>query len=132
MQKTKINNKGRPKTDWDSQSYDDINLKNLDTAKRKRFENIKSLNNKIFNIDKLIEKNQKLILRYLKSKKPILDQISLNNDELNKITRAINQKTKIFSKNNESITITRQKNYIRGKISYFGKALWCHIGSINK
>ena len=130
--KTKLNNKGRPKIDWDLQSYDDINLKNLDTAKKKQIQKIKALNKKIFNIDKLIKKNQRLISKHHLSKRPILSQLSTNNDELNKISRAIEQKSKIFSKNNECITIIRDKKSIRGKISYFGKILWCHIGSNHK
>ena len=132
IQKTEKINKGRPKINWNSQLYDDINLKNLDTEKRKQTVKIKALNEKIFKIDKLIEKHQKLLSKQLLSKKPILDQLSVHNYELNNIIRVIEQKSKVYSKKNKAITLIRNKNCIRGKISYFGEVLWCHIASIKK
>lgn len=132
IHKTRKNIKGRPKINWDSPSYADTNLKNLDRVKSKQVDIIKSLNEKIFKIDKLIERNQKLISKQCLSKKPILDQLYIHNDELNSIIRAMEQKSKIYSKNNQCITLIRGKNCIRGKISYFGRILWCHIGSNHK
>ena len=68
IHKTRKNIKGRPKINWDSPSYADTNLKNLDRVKSKQVDIIKSLNEKIFKIDKLIERNQKLISKQCLSK----------------------------------------------------------------
>ena len=44
----------------------------------------------------------------------------------------INQKSKLTDKGNDSISIVRTDKHIRGKVSYYGKPVWCHIGSIHK
>ena len=52
--------------------------------------------------------------------------------ELNKIILVIDQKSKIFTRNNDTITLINSDKSIRGKITYFGKTIWVHIGSKHK
>ena len=117
--------KGRPKIDWDFHYFDDTDLKKLDQLKNKHIKKINSLNHKISNIEKLV-------LKYNNAKNKIFDQISANQNQLDRINRAIIQKSKVYTKNNESITLIKGKDAVRGKISYFGKELWCFVGSNKK
>lgn len=124
--------KGRPKIDWDFHYFDDVDLKKLDQLKTKQLKKIQSLNDKISKIDLLIKDVQKLISKHNASKKPILKQLSIVEDNLNSISRAIEQKSKIYTKNDDCITLLSNKSAVRGKISYFGKELWCYVGSKKK
>ena len=117
--------KGRPKIDWDFHYFDDTDLKKLDQLKNKHIKKINSLNDKISNIEKLV-------LKYNNAKNKIFDQISANQDQLDRINRAIVQKSKVYTKDNNSITLIMGKDSVRGKISYFGKELWCYVGSNEK
>jgi len=117
--------KGRPKIDWDFHYFDDFDLKKLDQLKNKHIKKINSLNHKISNIEKLV-------LKYNNAKNKIFDQISANQDQLDRINRAIVQKSKVYTKDNNSITLIMGKDAVRGKISYFGKELWCYVGSNKK
>ena len=117
--------KGRPKIDWDFHYFDDTDLKKLDQLKNKHIKKINSLNHKISNIEKIV-------LKYNNSKNKIFDQISANQNQLDRINRAIIQKSKVYTKNNKSITLIMGKDNVRGKISYFGKELWCFVGSNKK
>ena len=123
--KSTKNIKGRPKIDWDFHYFDATDLKKLDQLKNKQIKKINSLNHKISNIEKLV-------LKYNASKKNFFDQISTNQDLLDRINRAIVQKSKVYTKDNDSITIIIDKDAVRGKISYFGKELWCYVGSNKK
>tara|TARA_B110000008_G_C16708219_1_gene459669 strand:+ start:16 stop:516 length:501 start_codon:yes stop_codon:yes gene_type:complete len=123
--KSTKNIKGRPKIDWDFHYFDDTDLKKLDQLKNKQIKKINSLNHKISNIEKLV-------LKYNTSKKIFFDQNSTNQDLLDRINRAIVQKSKVYTKDNDSITIIIGKDAVRGKISYFGKELWCYVGSNKK
>lgn len=123
--KSAKNIKGRPKIDWDFHYFDDADLKKLDQLKNKQIKKINSLNHKISNIEKLV-------LKYNISKKNFFDQISTNQDQLDRINRAIIQKSKVYTKDNDSITLITGKDAVRGKISYFGKELWCYVGSNKK
>jgi hypothetical protein len=38
----------------------------------------------------------------------------------------------VYTKDNDSITLITGKDAVRGKISYFGKELWCYVGSNKK
>tara|TARA_B100001250_G_scaffold240293_1_gene206515 strand:+ start:1330 stop:1842 length:513 start_codon:yes stop_codon:yes gene_type:complete len=125
-------NKGRPKINWGMLSYDDYDLDQLDKVKKKQINKIKTHQKKIdkidIAIDKILKQKEKLEL----SKIPIKNIVDNYNDELNKILLVIEQKSKIFTKNNESITLINSEKSIRGKISYFGKTIWVHIGSKHK
>ena len=123
--KSTKNIKGRPKIDWDFHYFDNTDLKKLDQLKNKQIKKINSLNHKISNIEKLV-------LKYNTSKKIFFDQNSTNQDLLDRINRAIVQKSKVYTKDNDSITIIIGKDAVRGKISYFGKELWCYVGSNKK
>jgi len=81
--------KGRPKIDWDFHYFDDTDLKKLDQLKNKHIKKINSLNHKISNIEKLV-------LKYNNAKNKIFDQISTNQDQLDRINRAIIQKSKVL------------------------------------
>ena len=129
IDKTEEKIKGRPKIDWDFHYFDDVDLKKLDQLKNKQLKKIQSLNDKISKIDLLIKDVQKLISKHNASKKPILKQLSIAEDNLNSISRAIEQKSKIYTKNDDCITLLSNKSAVRGKISYFGKELWCYVGS---
>ena len=83
-------------------------------------------------IDLLIKDVQKLFSKHNASKKPIYKQLSVAEDNLNSISRAIEQKSKIYTKNDDCITLLSNKSAVRGKISYFGKELWCYVGSKKK
>ena len=83
--------KGRPKIDWDFHYFDDTDLKKLDQLKNKHIKKINSLNHKISNIEKLV-------LKYNNAKNKIFDQISANQDQLDRIDRAIVQKSKVYTK----------------------------------
>tara|TARA_B000000475_G_scaffold266190_1_gene255632 strand:- start:102 stop:602 length:501 start_codon:yes stop_codon:yes gene_type:complete len=120
--KSAKNIKGRPKIDWGFHYFDDIDLKKLDKLKNKQIKKINSLNHKISNIEKLV-------LKYNASKKIFFGQVSTNQDQLDRINRAIVQKSKVYTKDNDSITLITGKDAVRGKISYFGKELWCYVGS---
>jgi len=113
-------------------SYDDYDLDQLDKVKKKQINKIKTHQKKIdkidIAIDKILKQKEKLEL----SKIPIKNIVDNYNDELNKILLVIEQKSKIFTKNNESITLINSEKSIRGKISYFGKTIWVHIGSKHK
>ena len=39
---------------------------------------------------------------------------------------------KIFTKKNNTVTLINSEKSIRGKISYFGRTVWVHIGSKHK
>ena len=132
IDKTEEKIKGRPKIDWDFHYFDDVDLKKLDQLKNKQLKKIQSLNDKISKIDLLIKDVQKLISKHNASKKPILKQLSIAEDNLNSISRAIEQKSKIYTKNDDCITLLSNKSAVRGKISYFGKELWCYVGSKKK
>lgn len=123
--KSAKNIKGRPKIDWDFHYFDDTDLKKLDQLKNKQIKKINSLNHKISNIEKLV-------LKYNTAKNFFFDQISTNQDQLDRINRAIVQKSKVYTKDNDSITLITGKDAVRGKISYFGKELWCYVGSNKK
>ncbi len=132
INKSAKNIKGRPKINWDFHYFDDIDLTKLDQLKNKQIKKINSLNDKISKIDKLIKNVQKLILKHNASKKSTFNQISTNQNQLNRIIRAIDQKSKIYTKDNDSITLIIGEYAVRGKISYFGKELWCYVGSNKK
>ena len=117
--------KGRPKIDWDFHYFDDTDLKKLDQLKNKHIKKINSLNHKISSIEKIV-------LKHNNAKNKIFDQISANQDQLDRINRAIVQKSKVYTKDNNSITLIMGKDAVRGKISYFGKELWCYVGSNKK
>ena len=130
--KQKKKNIGRPKINWDSLSYDDYDLDQLDKVKKKQINKIKTLQKKLDKIDISIEKILKQQEKLELSKIPIKNTVDNYNNELNKILLVIEQKSKIFTKNNESITLINSEKSIRGKISYFGKTIWVHIGSKHK
>ena len=130
--KQKKKNIGRPKINWDSLSYDDYDLDQLDKVKKKQINKIKTLQKKIDKIDISIEKILKQQEKLELSKIPIKNTVDNYNNELNKILLVIEQKSKIFTKNNESVTLINSEKSIRGKISYFGKTIWVHIGSKHK
>ena len=128
----KKKNKGRPKINWDLLSYDDFDLDRLDKVKKKQLNKIETLQRKLDKIDGLINKLQNQQEKYQLSKLPIESTLENHSIELNKILLVIDQKSKIFSKKDDSITLIRSEKSIRGKISYFGKTIWCHIGSNHK
>ena len=109
IDKTEEKIKGRPKIDWDFHYFDDVDLKKLDQLKNKQLKKIQSLNDKISKIDLLIKDVQKLISKHNASKKPILKQLSIAEDNLNSISRAIEQKSKIYTKNDDCITLCQSK-----------------------
>ncbi len=113
-------------------SYDDYDLDQLDKVKKKQINKIKTHQKKLDKIDIAIEKILKQQEKLELSKIPIKNTVDNYNDELNKILLVIEQKSKIFTKNNESITLINSEKSIRGKISYFGKTIWVHIGSKHK
>ena len=125
-------NKGRPKINWDLLSYDDFDLDRLDKVKKKQLNKIETLQRKLDKIDGLINKLQNQQEKYQLSKLPIESTLENHSIELNKILLVIDQKSKIFSRKDDSITLIRSEKSVRGKISYFGKTIWCHIGSNHK
>ena len=130
--KQKKKNIGRPKINWDSLSYDDYDLDQLDKVKKKQINKIKTLQKKIDKIDIAIKKLQKQAEKLELSKIPTKNTIDNYKNELNKILLVIDQKSKIYTRNNDTITLINSDKSIRGKITYFGKTIWVHIGSKHK
>ena len=130
--KQKKKNIGRPKINWDSLSYDDYDLDQLDKVKKKQINKIKTLQKKIDKIDIAIKKLQNQAEKLELSKIPTKNTIDNYKNELNKIILVIDQKSKILTRNNDTITLINSDKSIRGKITYFGKTIWVHIGSKHK
>ena len=130
--KQKKKNIGRPKINWDSLSYDDYDLDQLDKVKKKQINKIKTLQKKVDKIDIAIKKLQKQAEKLELSKIPTKNTIDNYKNELNKIILVIDQKSKILTRNNDTITLINSDKSIRGKITYFGKTIWVHIGSKHK
>tara|TARA_B100000530_G_scaffold196369_1_gene124882 strand:+ start:160 stop:672 length:513 start_codon:yes stop_codon:yes gene_type:complete len=130
--KQKKKNIGRPKIKWDSLSYDDYDFDQLDKIKNKQINKIKTLQNKIDKVDVEIKKLQKQAQKLELAKIPTKNTIDDYNADLDKISLVIEQKSKIFTKKNNTITLLNSDKSIRGKISYFGKTIWVHIGSKHK
>ena len=123
---------GRPKIKWDSLTYDDYDFDQLDKIKNKQINKIKSLQKKIDKIDIEIKKLQKQSKKLELAKLPTQNTIDNYKNDLDKISLVIDQKSKIFTKNNNTITLINSEKSIRGKISYFGRTVWVHIGSKHK
>ena len=123
---------GRPKIKWDSLTYDDYDFDQLDKIKNKQINKIKSLQKKIDKIDIEIKKLQKQSKKLESAKLPTQNTIDDYKSHLDKISLVIDQKSKIFTKKNNTITLINSDKSIRGKISYFGKTVWVHIGSKHK
>tara|TARA_B100000475_G_C14897682_1_gene273231 strand:- start:112 stop:597 length:486 start_codon:yes stop_codon:yes gene_type:complete len=123
---------GRPKIKWDSLTYDDYDFDQLDKIKNKQINKIKSLQKKIDKIDIEIKKLQKQSKKLELAKLPTQNTIDNYKSDLDKISLVIDQKSKIFTKNNNTITLINSEKSIRGKISYFGRTVWVHIGSKHK
>ena len=123
---------GRPKIKWDSLTYDDYDFDQLDKIKNKQINKIKSLQKKIDKIDIEIKKLQKQSKKLESAKLPTQNTIDNYKSDLDKISLVIDQKSKIFTKKNNTITLINSEKSIRGKISYFGRTVWVHIGSKHK
>ncbi|MFL3053172.1 MAG: hypothetical protein ACJZ15_08310 [Candidatus Neomarinimicrobiota bacterium] len=123
---------GRPKIKWDSLTYDDYDFDQLDKIKNKQINKIKSLQKKIDKIDIEIKKLQKQSKKLELAKLPTQNTIDNYKSDLDKISLVIDQKSKIFTKKNNTITLINSEKSIRGKISYFGRTVWVHIGSKHK
>jgi len=123
---------GRPKIKWDSLTYDDYDFDQLDKIKNKQINKIKSLQKKIDKIDIEIKKLQKQSKKLESAKLPTQNTIDDYKSDLDKISLVIDQKSKIFTKKNNTITLINSEKSIRGKISYFGRTVWVHIGSKHK
>ena len=82
--KQKKKNIGRPKINWDSLSYDDYDLDQLDKVKKKQINKIKTLQKKIDKIDIAIRKLQKQAEKLELSKIPTKNTIDNYKNELNK------------------------------------------------
>ena len=123
---------GRPKIKWDSLTYDDYDFDQLDKIKNKQINKIKSLQKKIDKIDIEIKKLQKQSKKLELAKLPTQNTIDNYKSDLDKISLVIDQKSKIFTKKNNTIKLINSEKSIRGKISYFGKTVWVHIGSKHK
>ena len=123
---------GRPKIKWDSLTYDDYDFDQLDKIKNKQINKIKSLQKKIDKIDIEIKKLQKQSKKLELAKIPTQNTIDNYKSDLDKISLVIDQKSKIFTKKNNTITLINSEKSIRGKISYFGRTVWVHIGSKHK
>lgn len=123
---------GRPKIKWDSLTYDDYDFDQLDKIKNKQINKIKSLQKKIDKIDIEIKKLQKKSKKLELAKLPTQNTIDNYKSDLDKISLVIDQKSKIFTKKNNTITLINSEKSIRGKISYFGRTVWVHIGSKHK
>ena len=123
---------GRPKIKWDSLTYDDYDFDQLDKIKNKQINKIKSLQEKIDKIDIEIKKLQKQSKKLELAKLPTQNTIDNYKSDLDKISLVIDQKSKIFTKKNNTITLINSEKSIRGKISYFGRTVWVHIGSKHK
>ena len=123
---------GRPKIKWDSLTYDDYDFDQLDKIKNKQINKIKSLQKKIDKIDIEIKKLQKQSKKLELAKLPTQNTIDNYKSDLDKISLVIEQKSKIFTKKNNTITLINSEKSIRGKISYFGRTVWVHIGSKHK
>ena len=103
--KQKKKNIGRPKINWDSLSYDDYDFDQLDKVKKKQINKIKTLQKKIDKIDIAIKKLQNQAEKLELSKIPTKNTIDNYKNELNKIILVIDQKSKIFTRNNDTITL---------------------------
>ena len=123
---------GRPKIKWDSLTYDDYDFDQLDKIKNKQINKIKSLQKKIDKIDIEIKKLQKQSKKLELAKLPTQNTIDNYKSDLDKLSLVIEQKSKIFTKKNNTITLINSEKSIRGKISYFGRTVWVHIGSKHK
>ena len=123
---------GRPKIKWDSLTYDDYDFDQLDKIKNKQINKIKSHQKKIDKIDIEIKKLQKQSKKLELAKLPTQNTIDNYKSDLDKISLVIDQKSKIFTKKNNTITLINSEKSIRGKISYFGRTVWVHIGSKHK
>ena len=123
---------GRPKIKWDSLTYDDYDFDQLDKIKNKQINKIKSLQKKIDKIVIEIKKLQKQSKKLELAKLPTQNTIDNYKSDLDKISLVIDQKSKIFTKKNNTITLINSEKSIRGKISYFGRTVWVHIGSKHK
>ena len=67
-----------------------------------------------------------------KIKNKQINKIKSLQKKIDKISLVIDQKSKIFTKKNNTITLINSEKSIRGKISYFGRTVWVHIGSKHK
>ena len=101
--KQKKKNIGRPKINWDSLSYDDYDLDQLDKVKKKQTNKIKTLQKKIDKIDIAIKKLQKQAEKLELSKIPTKNTIDDYNTDLEKISLVIEQKSKIFTKKQNNV-----------------------------
>ena len=130
--KQKKKNIGRPKINWDSLTYDDYDFDQLDKIKNKQINKIITLQKKIDKVDVEIKKLQRQVKKLELAKIPTKNTIDDYKGDLDKISLVINQKSKIYTKKNNTITLLNSDKSIRGKISYFGKTIWVHIGSKHK
>ena len=126
------NKTGRPPIDWKNLSYEEYPLENLLGKRSRMWGWIEGREEKIGKIDKDIEKLKQKIQKLEDSKSPHWSQIHEWERELKLMNVVINQKSKLTDKGNESITLVKTDKHIRGKVSYFGKPVWCHIGSLHK
>ena len=76
--KQKKKNIGRPKINWDSLSYDDYDLDQLDKVKKKQINKIKTLQKKIDKIDIAIKKLQNQAEKLELSKIPTINTIAVS------------------------------------------------------
>lgn len=128
-----MNNKtGRPSIDWENLPYEEYPLENLLGKRSRTWSWIKGREDKIGKVDEDIEELQKKIDKLESSKYPHQRQIHEWERDVKLMNVVINQKSKLTDKGNESISLVKEDKIIRGKVSYFGKPVWCHIGSLHK
>tara|TARA_R110001592_G_scaffold142037_2_gene364019 strand:+ start:1943 stop:2620 length:678 start_codon:yes stop_codon:yes gene_type:complete len=123
---------GRPSIDWKNLPYEEYPLENLLGKRSRTWSWIKGREEKIGRVDEDIEELQKKINKLESSKYPHQRQIHEWERDVKLMNVVINQKSKLTDKGNESITLVKEEKIIRGKVSYFGKPVWCHIGSLHK
>lgn len=126
------NKTGRPPIDWKNLSYEDYPLENLLGKRSRTWSWIKGREEKISKVDEDIKELQKKIDKLESSKYPHQRQIHEWERDVKLMNVVINQKSKLTDKGNDSITLVKTDKVIRGKVSYFGKPVWCHIGSLHK
>jgi len=114
----------KKKINWKELPYSEYPYINFLGKQSQRVKHIKGRMKKIDEIDKQIGKLQT-------ERKKHKRQLFLWENDLKDINKVIEQTTKV-SKSDDSISLVKGKNYIRGKIRLYGENKWVHIGSVNK
>ncbi len=126
------NKTGRPPIDWKNLPFEEYPLENLLGKRSRMWGWIEGREEKLNKVDDEIDKLKMKIQKLEDSKYPHLKQINEWDREVKLMNVVISQKSKLTDKGNDSISLVKTDKVIRGKVSYYGQRVWCHIGSLHK